>query len=309
MTNPTTPFNWQMPTSTDLVTDLPADFETFGQAVATSMADLLGGTTGQILSKASNTDMDFTWVTNDVGDITAVTAGTGISGGGTSGAVTITNSMATEIAAKGDLIVGTGSATFDNLGVGTNGQVLTADSTVSPTGLKWATPTAAASGLTYITGTSFSGVSNVSLPNDTFTSTYTNYLISFTITSAAGAIDFGIRGRTSGTDLSTSVYDYAVNGGKTNSTTYTFGGASADRMYVSSMTAGTPSRFTMNVFSPQTTDNTYISTTGIGTESSLAATANAMGIARSSAQFDSLTFIPGGISITGFYRVYGIANS
>ena len=37
-----------MPTASDLVTDLPADFEVFGQAVATSMADLLGGTTGQI---------------------------------------------------------------------------------------------------------------------------------------------------------------------------------------------------------------------------------------------------------------------
>jgi hypothetical protein len=89
MTNPTSNFGWQMPTSTDLVTDLPADFETFGQAVDTSLADLKGGTTGQILSKASNTDMDFTWITNDVGDITAVTAGTGITGGGTSGAVTV----------------------------------------------------------------------------------------------------------------------------------------------------------------------------------------------------------------------------
>ena len=63
MSNPTTPFSWQMPTNTDLVTDLPADFEVFGQAVATSMQDLLGGTTGQLLSKTSNTDMDFTWTT------------------------------------------------------------------------------------------------------------------------------------------------------------------------------------------------------------------------------------------------------
>jgi len=78
-----------MPTASDLVTDLPADFETFGQAVDTTLADLKGGTSGQILAKASNTDMDFTWVTNDVGDITAVTAGTGITGGGTSGAVTV----------------------------------------------------------------------------------------------------------------------------------------------------------------------------------------------------------------------------
>ena len=54
-----------MPTATDLVTDLPADFEVFGQAVATSMADLLGGTTGQVLSKNSNTDMDFTWIEQD----------------------------------------------------------------------------------------------------------------------------------------------------------------------------------------------------------------------------------------------------
>lgn len=89
MTNPTSNFGWQMPTPTDLVTDLPADFEVFGQAVDTSMADLKGGTTGQILSKATNTDMDFTWITNDVGDITAVNVTSPITGGGTSGAVTI----------------------------------------------------------------------------------------------------------------------------------------------------------------------------------------------------------------------------
>jgi hypothetical protein len=65
MANPTTNFGWQMPTSTDLVTDLPADFEVFGQAVDTTLVDLKGGTTGQVLSKASNTDMDFTWIEQD----------------------------------------------------------------------------------------------------------------------------------------------------------------------------------------------------------------------------------------------------
>ena len=89
MSNPTTPFNWQMPTNTDLVTDLPADFEVFGQAVATSMADLLGGTSGQILSKNSNTDMDFVWVDNQVGDITSITATSPLTGGGTGGDVTV----------------------------------------------------------------------------------------------------------------------------------------------------------------------------------------------------------------------------
>ena len=89
MSNPTSNFGWQMPTSTDLVTDLPADFEVFGQAVDTDFIDLLGGTTGQVLSKTSATDLDFTWVTAQVGDITGVTAGTGISGGGTSGTVTV----------------------------------------------------------------------------------------------------------------------------------------------------------------------------------------------------------------------------
>ena len=78
MTNPTSNFGWQMPTNTDLVTDLPADFAVFGQAVDTSMADLLGGASGYILSKASATNMDFTWIANDQGDITGVTAGTGI---------------------------------------------------------------------------------------------------------------------------------------------------------------------------------------------------------------------------------------
>jgi hypothetical protein len=175
MTNPTSNFGWQMPTSTDLVTDLPADFEVFGQAVDTSLADLKGGTSGQILAKATNADMDFTWITNDVGDITAVTAGTGISGGGTSGAITITNSMATEIDAKGDLIAGTGADAFSRLAVGTNNQVLTADSTTA-TGLKWA---AASSGAMTLIGTTTLGSAAADITFSSISSSYQNLKILF----------------------------------------------------------------------------------------------------------------------------------
>ena len=118
------------------------------------------------------------WIAAPIGDITGVTAGTGISGGGTSGTVTVTNSMATEITAAGDIIVGTGSGTFDNLPIGTTAQVLTADTTVSPYKVKWATPATAASGLTLIKRASFSGVATTGTTFDNvFTSSYTNYLV------------------------------------------------------------------------------------------------------------------------------------
>jgi hypothetical protein len=99
MANPTSNFNWQMPTSSDLVTDLPADFEVFGQAVDTSLADLKGGTTGQVLKKNSNTDMDFVWGADSAG---------------------MTNPMTT----TGDMIYSSSGSTPARLGIGTSGQVI-----------------------------------------------------------------------------------------------------------------------------------------------------------------------------------------
>lgn len=85
----TSNFGWTTPADTDYVKDGALAIRTLGNGIDTSLVDLKGGTTGQILSKASNTDLDYTWINNDQGDITAVNVSSPITGGGTSGAVTI----------------------------------------------------------------------------------------------------------------------------------------------------------------------------------------------------------------------------
>jgi hypothetical protein len=95
------------------------------------------------------------------GDIEGVTAGVGISGGGTSGTVTITNSMATAITTNGDLIYGTGSGTFTRRAIGSTGDVLTVAGGV-PT---WAAPSG---------GSFTTAVNNVATQQATTSTSYTD---------------------------------------------------------------------------------------------------------------------------------------
>ncbi len=127
----TTNFGWETPDDTDLVKDGAAAMRTLGNSIDTSFVDLKGGTTGQVLAKASNTDLDFTWATDASGI------------------------PATIFDAKGDIIAATAADTASRLAVGTNGYVLTADS-AEATGIKWAaipssTPTAQGCSV-YLTG-------------------------------------------------------------------------------------------------------------------------------------------------------------
>jgi hypothetical protein len=113
----TTNFGWETPDDTDLVKDGALAMRTLGNGIDTSFVDLKGGTTGQVLSKTSNTDLDFTWVTTD--DANA-----------------IQNAI---VDAKGDLIAASAADTPARLAVGNNGETLVADSSAT-TGLRYNPP-------------------------------------------------------------------------------------------------------------------------------------------------------------------------
>lgn len=122
---------------------------------------------------------------------------------------------------KGDLY--TYSTTDARLGVGTNGQILTADS-AEATGIKWATP-ASTSGLTFIKSQTVGTAVSSQEVTSAFSSTYDNYLITFT----------GGAGSASSNDLNiqfgstTSGYSYMgfyQNATGTNITNFTSGSAS-----------------------------------------------------------------------------------
>jgi hypothetical protein len=127
-----------MPTSTDLVTDLPADFQVFGQAVDTSLADLKGGTTGQVLKKNSNTDMDFVWGADTAG---------------------MTNPMTT----TGDTIYSSSGSTPARLAIGTAGQILQVNS--GATAPEWAAAPSAGANWSLVNagGTALTGAQTITV--------------------------------------------------------------------------------------------------------------------------------------------------
>jgi hypothetical protein len=143
MANPTTYFGWVMPTATDLVTDLPADFNVFGQGVDTSMQDLLGGTTGQVLSKASNTNMDFAWIEQD--DTTlSFNAQTGTTytlvASDSAKLVTTSNAAAVTVTIPPSVFSAGNQINVQSIGVGLTSFVAGAGVTITSTGATAAAP-------------------------------------------------------------------------------------------------------------------------------------------------------------------------
>jgi len=135
-------FNWPEPDNTDLVKNGALAIRTAVNAIDSSLVDLKGGTTGQVLAKASGTDMDFSWVAQD--DANAI--------------------QNTQLTAKGALISAVSAGTPATLTVGANDTVLTADSTTA-TGLKWATPAGSIPANDYALVSAFEGTTSTSYTN------------------------------------------------------------------------------------------------------------------------------------------------
>jgi hypothetical protein len=180
----TSNFGWTTPADTDLVKDGALAIRTLANGVDTSFLDLKGGTTGQVLSKTSATDLDFTWVTTDdanaiqnaivdaKGDLIAASAAdtparlpVGSNGqvliaasGETTGLKWGVDPTTDVVTTAGDLIYGTAADTVARLGIGTAGQILQVNS--GATAPEWATP-AAGGGMTLINtgGTALTGAS------------------------------------------------------------------------------------------------------------------------------------------------------
>jgi len=139
--------------------------------------------------------------TNVAGDISGVTAGTGLSGGGTNGSVTL--DLSTPVASTnggtglssfttGDMIYSSSGNTLAKLGIGTTSQVLTVASGIP----SWATPSSG--GMTSIASGNLSGSSVVlgSIP-----ATYNQLLLelkNWHPTANGYGVDVIITGQTSG---------------------------------------------------------------------------------------------------------------
>jgi hypothetical protein len=293
LTNPTSNYGFVLPTSTDLVTDLPADFEVALQGVDTRLKALQPGTTlGDIAYSSATANTNTRLPIGTSGQVLAVSGGV---------PAWTTTADVTPLTTKGDLF------TFDTadarLGVGTNGQTLVADSTAS-TGLKWATPSSGA--LTKIVSGSFTASAGLSV-NSCFTSTYKNYKVMFRIKASTTAGTIAWRWRTSGTDLSTGSYYYGWNLTNNNATTTLSGANAATSIDLGGITETSYfNNYSYDVFGPQA--NTQIpSFYGGGTFTNAGQRGFGGGISITVGAYDGFSLITAQ-NITGEYVVYGYEN-
>jgi hypothetical protein len=275
----TTNFGWETPDDTDLVKDGAAAIRTSLNGVDTSFVDLKGGTSGQVLAKNSGTDLDYVWVTPT--DQTPLTT-------------------------KGDLF--TFSTVDARLGVGTNGQLLQADS-VAATGLSWITK--AESGQVLITTASFTTSAAVNV-NSCFSATYDHYLVILNVSATAsfGTGDVSLRLRASGVDNSSS--NYAFNGAFAGTSSAAITGqrsAGLTTAFKFDYGALEGIRASFRFYSPFLAQRTGLNAQcASALASNDSTTSNINGTMSVTTSYDGFSIIPPAGTITGTLSVYGMVK-
>lgn len=168
------------------------------------------------------------------------------------------------------------------------------------------------SGLTYITGATFSGATTVSFPTDTFTATYQNYKIVYVISSThvAGTI-LSCRLRVAGADSSANSYYGSMFGAQGGSTMYLSNNPTTS--YQLSYLSATAGRVAgaIDLIAPKEAVSTRFISNCIGVQAGDTVSAATVGGAFFDAAtvFDSLTLISSAGNLAGNYRVYGYSNA
>jgi hypothetical protein len=139
----TTNYAWETPDDTDLVKDGAAAIRTLGQSIDTSFAEFKGGTTGQVLSKASGTDLDFAWIEQD--DTTlSFNAQTGTTytlvASDSAKLVTTSNASAVTVTVPPDVFTIGNQINVQSIGVGLTSFAAGAGVTITSTGASAAAP-------------------------------------------------------------------------------------------------------------------------------------------------------------------------
>jgi hypothetical protein len=229
----TTPnFGWTVPTSSDLVKNGATAIETLGDSIDASLVDLKGGTTGQVLAKATNTDMDFSWTT----------------------------------------------------------------------------PSAGATGLTYITGGTFTSASSIALSAGALTSTYKNYVVVFNVNSVSAGQNLLLQLNAGGAaQTGSNYYGASKTIGFSLDTTNRSNGTTSFRMGSTYDATYDNAALTLEIYNCGSSE--YVGFAGQGFL--YAAAAGEVGQTSFGGYYntritcDGFTITTSTGNVTGFYRVYG----
>jgi hypothetical protein len=250
---------------------------------------------------------------SSTGDITGVTAGTGLTGGGSSGAVSL--ALSTPVAATnggtaqstyttGDMIYASASNTLAKLGIGSSGQVLSVSGGIPA----WATASGGSGALVKITSAPFTTQSSVAV-DDVFTATYKTYYVFWSCSASVDGADLQMQFRYAGPNTQATDYYGSGFGYDRSNTLSTWGFSNTNQatIYNALQDAGNLS-YGYITFDDVGNASAQAKYFGNGFGRTTQTVINYAGFQNTSRTYTGFLLKPDSGTITGRYQVYGLEN-